>query len=547
MRVNVFWVIALMILPLVSYAQVDTLELVEIGSIQASSEITELYVEDLDGDSLKEIILCTDYFVYIYDNQTYQVEWTSPPLLAPTDLLFEDINGDGLTDLSVKDSTNIHLFDPHTPQTIWTSPPLDSTYKCYTIGDRNDDDWVDVAIVSMEWFTRSWNLYNMDTVWVDLYDGPTFSDFQNFVFLINNYVVDYGTLIAGRTETPFTISINEITESAGLEIKIFIYSYTRHGWINEWSHSEMYNTGSLRIFNSIDFSQVLLSEFEGKLLYYEYQESGDSVTLNAITRSSDTTYDYTATYWDIYSCSADSVLESYTLYRWQQIWPDILNWDGLIIGDFNYNNPGLENCYGAEDTLVLLRFPEVDTIWTQAIDDIDSVLYRYAGNSLYNSPQIICAIGDPLIEYNFFNGSDGALSSILPDPGYELSQVADLNGDINDEILSFQGSALYIYDLDFATGIGDNARLPQRAFLRTNYPNPFNSSTTIEYGLPEAEHVRIEIYDLLGRKVETLVNEEMQAGRHQVVWEADRYASGLYFYRIEAEDYSDTKRMVYLK
>ena len=60
MRVNIFGVIALMVLPLVSYAQVDTLELVEIGSIQAPLLIRGLYIEDLDGDSLKEIILCTD-------------------------------------------------------------------------------------------------------------------------------------------------------------------------------------------------------------------------------------------------------------------------------------------------------------------------------------------------------------------------------------------------------------------------------------------------------------------------------------------------------
>ncbi|UCC78919.1 MAG: hypothetical protein JSW64_11630, partial [Candidatus Zixiibacteriota bacterium] len=72
-------IIFAMFISAIAFAQVDTLQLVEIGSIQAPSEITELYVEDLDGDSLKEIIICTDYYVYIYNSQTYQVEWTSPP------------------------------------------------------------------------------------------------------------------------------------------------------------------------------------------------------------------------------------------------------------------------------------------------------------------------------------------------------------------------------------------------------------------------------------------------------------------------------------
>jgi parallel beta-helix repeat protein len=89
--------------------------------------------------------------------------------------------------------------------------------------------------------------------------------------------------------------------------------------------------------------------------------------------------------------------------------------------------------------------------------------------------------------------------------------------------------------------------LPERFMLLQNYPNPFNSSTTIEYGLPEPGRVRIDIYDLLGRRVEILVDKYMPAGRHQIVWDASAYSSGVYFYRIEAGDFVDTKRMVYLK
>jgi hypothetical protein len=59
--------------------------------------------------------------------------------------------------------------------------------------------------------------------------------------------------------------------------------------------------------------------------------------------------------------------------------------------------------------------------------------------------------------------------------------------------------------------------------------------------------VRIEIYDLLGRKVETLINSEKQAGRYQAVWESVSYSSGLYFYRIETGDFIETKKMILLK
>ncbi|UCC79371.1 MAG: T9SS type A sorting domain-containing protein, partial [Candidatus Zixiibacteriota bacterium] len=79
------------------------------------------------------------------------------------------------------------------------------------------------------------------------------------------------------------------------------------------------------------------------------------------------------------------------------------------------------------------------------------------------------------------------------------------------------------------------------------YPNPFNASTTLEYGLPEPGHVRIHIYDLLGRITETLLDEEKQAGRYQIPWDASDYSSGVYFYRIEKGDFSETRKMILLK
>lgn len=93
----------------------------------------------------------------------------------------------------------------------------------------------------------------------------------------------------------------------------------------------------------------------------------------------------------------------------------------------------------------------------------------------------------------------------------------------------------------------DNDRLPTGFTLAENYPNPFNASTIIHYGLPVTSNVTIEIYDILGRRVKTLVNEEQQAGYHQVTWDASELSSGLYFYRIQAGDYAETKKMLLLK
>ena len=89
--------------------------------------------------------------------------------------------------------------------------------------------------------------------------------------------------------------------------------------------------------------------------------------------------------------------------------------------------------------------------------------------------------------------------------------------------------------------------LPDEFGLIQNYPNPFNAQTTIEYGLPEASHVAIEIYDLLGNRVITLLDGSQEAGYHQVTWNAEGQSSGMYFYMIRAGDLVETRRMLLLK
>jgi hypothetical protein len=94
---------------------------------------------------------------------------------------------------------------------------------------------------------------------------------------------------------------------------------------------------------------------------------------------------------------------------------------------------------------------------------------------------------------------------------------------------------------------GEDTPIPDDYVLFQNYPNPFNATTSIKYNLPVASYVTIEVYDLLGRKVETLVKSEQPAGYHQVTWNADDASSGMYFYRIQAEEYAETRKMVLLK
>jgi len=80
-----------------------------------------------------------------------------------------------------------------------------------------------------------------------------------------------------------------------------------------------------------------------------------------------------------------------------------------------------------------------------------------------------------------------------------------------------------------------------------NYPNPFNPTTNIQYQVPEFSHVSLKIYDLLGREVADLVNEQQVAGSYNVQFDGLDLASGIYFYQIKAGSFIDTKKMMLLK
>ena len=83
--------------------------------------------------------------------------------------------------------------------------------------------------------------------------------------------------------------------------------------------------------------------------------------------------------------------------------------------------------------------------------------------------------------------------------------------------------------------------------LSRNYPNPFNPVTTINFSLPNSSYVTLNIYNVLGEKITTLVDREFSAGIHSVEWNAREFSSGFYFYRIEAGSFTKTNRMMLIK
>ncbi len=93
----------------------------------------------------------------------------------------------------------------------------------------------------------------------------------------------------------------------------------------------------------------------------------------------------------------------------------------------------------------------------------------------------------------------------------------------------------------------DGSELPEEVALNQNYPNPFNPSTSIEFALPVEDRVRIDVFDVLGRKIQTLVDQRYQAGYHEIDFDGNSLASGVYFYRLITSDKVLNKRMTLIK
>ncbi len=101
---------------------------------------------------------------------------------------------------------------------------------------------------------------------------------------------------------------------------------------------------------------------------------------------------------------------------------------------------------------------------------------------------------------------------------------------------------------DIAASLGNKpSELPDSYALYQNYPNPFNPVTAISFSTPAASHVKLEVFNITGQKVVTLVDRQMEAGRHTIQWDGSHVASGVYLYRLEAGNFVDTKKMTLLK
>jgi len=125
-------------------------------------------------------------------------------------------------------------------------------------------------------------------------------------------------------------------------------------------------------------------------------------------------------------------------------------------------------------------------------------------------------------------------------PNWVNIYLADISGNIMESGRELPGE---VY-----TGLVDlPVEFPKEYSIVQNYPNPFNPTTTISYVVPKMEKINIRIYDVMGRKIETLINKEQSPGKYQIQWNAIDQSSGLYFCNIKAGKFEQTIKMMLVR
>jgi hypothetical protein len=129
-----------------------------------------------------------------------------------------------------------------------------------------------------------------------------------------------------------------------------------------------------------------------------------------------------------------------------------------------------------------------------------------------------------------------------------MEYFKEANNVIHIYAVAGDGSIIRYRDSSLVTGIDpNNSNVPTSFVLQQNYPNPFNPSTTIKYSVPTAGNVLVKIYNTLGIEVKTVINKFHTTGNYVEIVDMDGFASGVYFYTMQAGDFKDTKRMILVK
>ncbi len=193
----------------------------------------------------------------------------------------------------------------------------------------------------------------------------------------------------------------------------------------------------------------------------------------------------------------------------------------------------------------VFRSTNKGTTWTDISSNLpDAPVNAFAVDNL--NPQKLYLGSDVGMYFSFNSGQSwfvlGEGLPVLPIGDIEIHPAT------NELVAGTYGRSMYKIDLDLVSGFNNDGKtIAENFMLNQNYPNPFNPSTKISFTIPAASFVTLTVYDVLGNRVEVLMNENKIAGYQEIEFDADKLSGGVYFYTLQAGTLIQTKKMVLLR
>jgi hypothetical protein len=481
------------------------------------------------------------------DTLDLQLQWSCP--LVVRDMRLVDFDGDGINELLVgfvSDSARVGILDLVTQTWRWQSPAFHGTIYTVAAGDRDSDGDIDIVCVGQ--------LSDTSVGYVEVYDGPTF-EFADSASGFDQ-IVSASAILARHTD-----SLPEI----------FLGTTRIDRWPDEGPMWQ--KTGHLFVLEGQSLEPIEVM--------FAYQ--GGAVTRIATESPSDDGYrmlfvggEYYYGTWGPMVPDLEFMDSGIKVYLWEsphyfslyhayiQGGPGSNIWlDALIAGSFDSSSFGLiigsshEACLADWKTkLACWNFTTMELEWSFEwaggwYNHISGLGACNLNSALTNA---VCAVyPNGLIEFR--SAASGSVLAVSPrNHSIYHMELGDVDGDSPAEICVASTDSLYVYESPYVTTDVEEAEPSSvaRGFsLRQNYPNPFNPETAIRFSLPFTCDASIAIYNILGERVR-IFERSYPAGTHTLTWDGknssgEDVASGIYFYRLVAKDYQDTKKMVLVR
>jgi hypothetical protein len=217
-----------------------------------------------------------------------------------------------------------------------------------------------------------------------------------------------------------------------------------------------------------------------------------------------------------------------TIWGFDPLYADVANFDYTLM-------PGSHAYYSGHDGQAL-----GDLNWATESPTVIPFTYASDGDGVLEF--------SPELEGQCFDANTEVTVTAVPDSGKEFVEWGgDLSGSDNPATIMVDASKHITATFQTSTAMDDEIAVVREFSLEQNYPNPFNPSTSIKYTVTKPGLVQLEIYDIRGSLVEILVNNKRQPGEYTAKWQPFHQSTGVYFYKLSAEDKTSIKKMMYIK